>query len=157
MNAVLLAATAVALQASSSITQRPATTDPVVIQIDQVDLQVGAVELAGSKVVVHEPGTYFIVAAPQVGRVKGGDPESFRCWLRVSGDDVANSNVLLQLGAGTKDVIVSQGVVQLIAGDWVEVVMAVSDPKDGIGVEAIEIPGEPLIPSIIFSLFKIGG
>ena len=31
-----------------------------------------------------------------------------------------------------------------------------SDPKDGIGIEAIEVPGQPLVPSAIVSVFRVG-
>lgn len=109
-------------------------------------------------------GDYFIMAAPQVGRCKDrcyndcghNDISDFRCWIRVNGTNVSNSNVLLSLAPQTKDVIVSQGIVHLNEGDIVEVVMATNDGQSGVEIQAIQpTPNEPLVPSIIFSLFKI--
>lgn len=147
--------TAQFVQLSSAIDQRPATTDPVIVTMEQVDNLNNLTVVNDSVIRVHTHGNYFAMAAPQCGRLKGGDKENIRCWLRVNGLDVPNSNVLLVLGQGDKDVIVSQGIVTLNAGNELQVMIAVSDPKDGVGIEAIDIPGEPLVPSIIFSMFKI--
>jgi hypothetical protein len=143
-------------QLSSAVDQRPATTDPTVVRMEVTD-EIHNMTSLGDGVRVHTWGRYLIIAAPQVGRLKGGDQESFRCWIRVNGHDVANSNVLLALGQGTKDVIVSQSLITLYAGDKVQVVMAVSDPKDGVGIEAILPPENVLVPSIIFSIARIQG
>ena len=152
----ILPASAQVAQLSGGETQRPATTGPTVVTMEQVDLIQGLSLVNDNCVRVHHPGKYLVVAAPQCGRLKGGDKENIRCWLRVNGVDVPNSNVLLVLGQGDKDVIVSQGILQLAVADKVQVIIAVSDPKDGVGIEAIDIDGEPLVPSIIFSMYRIG-
>ena len=143
------------IQLSSGITQRPATTDPVPVVLDQVDLADNMVVVGGTKIVALVPGNYFVVAAPQAGRLKGGDKEEFTCFLRINGQQVANSNVLLALKEGTKDVIVSQAIVALRAGSELEIMISSSDPKDGIGIEAIEVEDQPLVPSIIVSVFRV--
>ena len=76
----------------------------------------------------------------------------FDLWLRVNGVDVANSNVQLcqDEGSMAKDVIISQGIVPLSEGDTVEVMMSANNPEASMCIEAIEPPGEPLVPSIIF-------
>ena len=141
-------------QLSSAVDQRPATTDPTVVQMEVVDA-LGNMTNLGDGVQVHTHGVYLVIAAPQCGRLKGGDTETFRCWLRLNGADVANSNVLLALGQGTKDVIVSQSLITMNAGDVLQVMIAVSDPKDGVGIEAILPPEGVLVPSIIFSAARI--
>ena len=70
--------------------------------------------------------------------------------------DVANSNVQLCQDAGSmaKDVIISQGIAPLAAGDVLEVMMSANNPKANMCIEAIQPTGEPLVPSIIFSMIE---
>ena len=156
---VLLASVSMAhadqyLQASSTITQCPGTA-PEVVRIDVTDAANG-IAMADNKITVSEAGTYLIVAAPQVGREGAGPLGCFDLWLRVNGSDVANSNVQLCQDAGSmaKDVIISQGIVPLAAGDALEVMMSANSPEAGLCIEAIQPPGEPLVPSIIFSMIR---
>ena len=59
---------------------------------------------------------------------------NFRCWLRVNGENVPDSNVLLNLfHVDVKDVIISQGLVHLNAGDVIQVIMATDNAAAGIG------------------------
>ena len=53
-----------------------------------------------------------------------------------------------------KDVIISQGIVPLEAGDMVEVLMSASNPEANMCIEAIQPEGEPLVPAIIFSMIR---
>ena len=142
------------LQASSSITQCPGMA-PEVVQMDITDAASG-ITLADNRVTLSEAGPYLIVAAPQVGREGGGPLGCFDLWLRVNGIDVANSNVQLcqDEGSMAKDVIISQGIVPLSEGDTVEVMRSANNPEAGMCIEAIEPPGEPLVPSIIFSMIR---
>ena len=156
---VLLASVSVAnaaeyLQASSTITQCPGA-KPEVVKIDVTDAASG-VAIKNNKITVSKAGPYLIVAAPQVGREGAGALGCFDLWLRVNGKDVGNSNVQLCQDAGSraKDVIVSQGIVPLAAGDALEVMMSANNPKAKLCIEAIRPRGEPLVPSIIFTMVK---
>ena len=142
------------LQASSSVTQCPGTA-PTLVEMDIVDAAEG-VTLANNQITVGEAGPYLIVAAPQVGREGGGPYGCFDLWLRINGADVANSNVQLcqDEGSMAKDVIISQGIVPMAAGDMLEVMMSASNPEANICIEAIQPAGEPLVPAIIFSMTK---
>ena len=142
------------LQASSSVTQCPGTA-PELVAMDIVDAANG-ITLANNKITVGEAGPYLVVAAPQVGREGAGPYGCFDLWLRVNGADVANSNVQLcqDEGSRAKDVIISQGIVPMEAGDGLEVVMSANNPEAAICIEAIQPSGEPLVPSIIFSMIK---
>ena len=142
------------LQASSSVTQCPGTA-PELVAMDMIDASSG-VALEANQMTVSEAGAYLIVAAPQVGREGGGPYGCFDLWLRVNGEDVANSNVQLcqDEDSMAKDVIISQGIVPLEAGDVVEVMMSASNPEANICIEAIQPEGEPLVPAIIFSMIK---
>ncbi|MDD9991911.1 MAG: hypothetical protein OXP75_08915, partial [Rhodospirillales bacterium] len=114
------------------------------------------VDMANNQITVNEAGPYLIVAAPQVGREGGGPYGCFDLWLRINGADVANSNVQLcqDEGSMAKDVIISQGIVPMEAGDALEVMMSASNPDANICIEAIQPAGEPLVPAIIFSMIK---
>ena len=157
--AILVASASVAnaaqyLQASSSVTQCPGTV-PTLVEMDIIDAAEG-VTLANNQISVGEAGPYLIVAAPQVGREGGGPYGCFDLWLRINGADVANSNVQLcqDDGSMAKDVIISQGIVPMEAGDMLEVMMSASNPEANICIEAIQPAGEPLVPAIIFSMIK---
>ncbi len=157
--AVLIASVGVAnagqyLQASSSVTQCPGTA-PEVVAMDIVDAAKG-IAMANNQITVGKAGAYLIFAAPQVGREGGGPYGCFDLWLRINGADVANSNVQLcqDEGSMAKDVIISQGIVPMAAGDMLEVMMSASNPEANICIEAIQPAGEPLVPAIIFSMIK---
>ena len=156
---VLVASVSVAnagqyLQASSSVTQCPGTA-PEVVAMDIVDAAKG-IAMADNQITVGKDGAYLIFAAPQVGREGGGPYGCFDLWLRVNGADVGNSNVQLcqDEGSMAKDVIISQGIVPMAAGDVLEVMMSASNPDANICIEAIQPAGEPLVPAIIFSMIK---
>ena len=156
---VLIASVGVAnagqyLQASSSVTQCPGTA-PEVVAMDIIDAAKG-VTMANNQITVGKAGAYLIFAAPQVGREGGGPYGCFDLWLRINGADVANSNVQLcqDEGSMAKDVIISQGIVPMEAGDMLEVMMSASNPEANICIEAIQPAGEPLVPAIIFSMIK---
>ena len=142
------------LQASSSVSQCPGTA-PEVVAMDIVDAANG-ITLANNRITVGETGPYLIVAAPQVGREGAGPYGCFDLWLRVNGADVANSNVQLcqDEGSRAKDVIISQGIVPMEAGDTLEVLMSANNPEAAMCIEAIQPSGEPLVPSIIFSMIQ---
>jgi hypothetical protein len=113
----------------------------------------------GTDFVVERDGTYFMIAAPQVGKGAGA-PGNFRCWWKLNGSDIANSNVLMNLPGGsedtTQDVIVSQGATKLKKGDVLQVWMATSNHDGDIKLEAIQpSPNEPLVPSIITTIHAI--
>jgi len=104
------------------------------------------------EIVIAEDGAYFIVAAPQIGAVDffaGSQIADY--WIRVNGENVGNSNVRYEDSSKFEDVIVCQGVYELSAGDIVQVIGSGKNSK----TTAIEEPGEPLVPSIIFSMHKI--
>lgn len=120
------------------------------VKIEQNDLLLGLANDDG-KITVKESGVYFYIAAPQVGAKHRCDKGYADFWLRVNGADVANTNVRLTFKDFQKDVIVSQGLAALNAGDVVTVHMSGSC---GVFIEAIKPSKEPLIPSIIFTMYK---
>ena len=145
-------------QIISTLDQRPDTTDPVPVFMDQNDAISGighSIEHPAD-VIIESSGTYVLIAAPQVGRTSGNGSSSVDFWLRKNGQDIPNSNVRAVLGTNEqKDVIVNQTMMPFNAGDVINVMMAVEKTGEGLGIEAIKTQGRPLIPSIIFSMHKI--
>lgn len=145
-------------QIISTLDQRPETTDPVPVFMDQNDAISGighSIEHPAD-VRIESSGTYVLIAAPQVGRTSGNGCSSIDFWLRKNGQDIPNSNVRAVLGTNEqKDVIVNQTMMPFSAGDVINVMMAVEKTGEGLGIEAIKTHGRPLIPSIIFSMHKI--
>ncbi len=145
-------------QIISTIDQRPNTTEPVPVFMDQNDA-ISGIEHSNdhpADIRIVESGTYVIIAAPQVGRTSGGEARNVDFWLRKNGTDISNSNVRCTIkGNDDKDVIVNQTMMPFNAGDVLNVIMAVEKTGEGLGIEAIQTPGRPLIPSIIFSMHKI--
>jgi hypothetical protein len=148
------------IQASSTVTQRISEDDVgQVVIIDNIDGARGvSLDPETGTFTVEQESNYLVVAAPQVGRENPGGNANFRCWLRVNGENVPDSNVLLNLfSVDVKDVIVSQGLVHLNAGDKIQVIMATDNSAAGVGAEAIQpTPNEPLVPAIIFSIEAYG-
>ena len=145
-------------QIISTLDQRPTTTDPVPVFMDQNDSLVGIEHSTKhpADIGITESGTYVVIAAPQIGRTSGNGASSVDFWLRKNGQDIPNSNVRAVLRSSEdKDVIVNQTMMKFDAGDVLNVMMAVEKTGEGLGVEAIKTVGRPLIPSIIFSMHKI--
>lgn len=145
-------------QIVSSIDQRPGTTEPVPVFMDQNDQMAGLEHSMEhpADIRILESGVYVIIAAPQVGRTSGSEPANVDFWLRKNGQDVPNSNVRCRLtGNDSKDVVVNQTMSSFRRGDIINLMMAIERTGEGIGIEAIITKGRPLIPSIIFSIHKI--
>jgi len=145
-------------QIISTIDQRPDTTEPIPVLMDQNDAISGIEHTSEhpADIRIIEGGTYVVIAAPQVGRTSGNEARSVDFWLRKNRTDIANSNVRCTItNSNDKDVIVNQTMMPFKAGDVLNVMMAVEKTGEGLGIEAIKTPDRPLIPSIIFSMHKI--
>lgn len=146
-------------QISSDEDQRPNTTNPVVITMNQNDAISGIVHDAASSpedIVVNTSGIYVLIAAPQIGRLSGSEPKYVDFWLRCNGKDIPNSNIRAMLqSSNNKDVLVNQTMMPFNKDDVINVMMSVEKTEEGLGIEAIRPKGEPIIPSIIFSMHMI--
>ena len=145
-------------QIISTLEQRPDTTDPVPVFMDQNDGISGINHSTEhpADIGIVESGVYVLIASPQVGRLSCNGSSHVDFWLRKNNEDIPNSNVRCSISCdGDKDVIVNQTMSAFKAGDVVNVMMAVGKAGEGLGIEAIKTEGRPLIPSIIFSMHKI--
>ena len=101
-------------------------------------------------------GVYLCVAAIQVGKESGEAGDYLDVWIKQNGKDVDNSGCRQVIhDPKYTTVLVCQGIAECKAGDVFQVAIAASAAGKGIGIKAIKPAGEPVIPSIIFSMFKI--
>jgi hypothetical protein len=155
MSAALLASAGGAcaasyLQASSTDEQLAADPKPKVVTMNSTDASKNIKQDKGV-VTVNESGAFFLIAAAQVGgKAKG----LVRLWMRVNGKDVDNSNTeQIIIDPSFTAVLVSQGVAELKRGDKITVVFSGSEP--GVGLVVKKPAGEPVVPSVIFSGWRI--
>jgi hypothetical protein len=103
-------------------------------------------------VILDQSGTYFTIVGVQVG--SRGGTGLVRLWFQTNGKDVDNSNCE-QMVPTTEftTVMISQGVGEYKKGDKVNAMISGSVP--GIGLVYKKPAGEPAVPSVIFSAWKI--
>jgi hypothetical protein len=145
-------------QLSSPDSQEAGTT-PVLVKMTSNDALSGLdhdVKDATTAITVKTAGVYFMVAALQVGKDAGDAGDYLDVWMKQDGQDVANSGCRQVIhDPKFTTVLVCQGVAECKAGDVFNVAISASSAGKGIGIKAIKPAGEPLIPSIIFSMYKI--
>ena len=150
------------IQLSSSVNQQPKNQEPQAVTFNCQDFVSSishSLDKDSQNIVVEEDGAYFICASGQAGRDSGKEMRFVDLWLRVNGKDLPNSNVRYgapsNLFAGDTLVLVSQSIVPMKKGDVLNVMLSVNGAEAGLGLIVIEPKGEPRIPSIIFSMYKI--
>jgi len=157
MSAMLLASTGAYaaggyIQASSEMDQIVAAANkPQLVTMNSTDAAKGLKNTNGV-VLLNETGTYFTIVGVQVG--SRGGTGLVRIWFQTNGKDADNSNC--EQTVPDKDftaVMISQGVGEYKKGDKVSMMYSGSAP--GIGLVFRKPAGEPAIPSVIFSAWKI--
>ena len=104
------------------------------------------------EVILDQTGTYFTIVGVQVG--SRGGTGLVRLWFRTNGKDVDNSNCEQQVPtADFTTVMISQGVGEYKKGDKINAM--ISGSARGIGLVYKKPAGEPAVPSVIFSAWKI--
>jgi len=140
-------------QLSSSQNQLGSTT-PTVVKLNQNDAVKGIANSQGV-IMFREAGVYFVMAAAQVGCIDGKGQGTVRLWMRKNGKDVANSNSEQTIVPGFTAVLISQGVIEIEPADTIEMVFSVSAAAENLGLIASTPSGEPMVPSMIFTAFKV--
>ncbi len=138
------------LQASSTQEQLAVDTNPRVVTLNLTDAANGLTNQNGV-VTIASDGTYFVLAAAQVGgKAKG----YVRMWMRVNGRDLDNLDTQQVIsGPGSTALLLCQGVSEFRKGDQVEMIYSGSAP--GLGLVIHKSNGEALVTSMIFSAFKL--
>jgi hypothetical protein len=138
------------LQASSTEEQLASDTKPKVVTMNSTDASKNIKQEKGV-VRFNETGAFFVMAAAQVG---GKGKGLVRMWMRLNGKDIDNSNTEQMIfDPSFTAVLVCQGVAEVKRGDRIEVVFSGSD--QGIGLVVKKPTGEPVVPSVIFSGWRI--
>jgi 2-keto-4-pentenoate hydratase/2-oxohepta-3-ene-1,7-dioic acid hydratase in catechol pathway len=155
MSAMLLASVGSAsatsyLQASSTEEQLASDTKPKVVTMNSTDASKNIKQEKGV-IRFNETGAFFVMAAAPVGgKAKG----LVRMWMRLNGKDIDNSNTeQLIADPSFTAVLVCQGVAEVKRGDKIEVVFSGSEV--GVGLVVKKPTGEPVVPSVIFSGWRI--
>lgn len=129
-------------QLSSAIDQKPGK----LVDFEMRD-NVNGIDVARNSVVVKKPGSYLVMAAPQITATKNGG--CLDLWLMLNGKDIPNSSIRsCQTTAGNTDVLMSQTIIKLKPGDRIQVMTN----GDGAILDAIKPTQGPLIPSVIFTI-----
>jgi len=148
-------------QLSDSTDQTPPSTGPTMVKFDTQDAIAGIGHdlKKPENIVIEEDGVYFILAAGQVGRKSGSLLRFIDLWLRVNGKDLSNTTVRASAPAslfvGDTFVLVTQAVMPLKKDDVLNIMQSVNAKNEGLGLIVTKPENEPLIPSIIFTMYKI--
>src|ERR1700692_2769619 len=140
------------LQASSEEDQGVKEANkPQMVTMASTDAAKGIKNTKGM-VVLDQSGTYFTIVGVQVG--SRGGTGLVRLWFQTNGKEADNSNC--EQMVPTPDfttVMISQGVGEYKKGDKINAMFSGSAP--GIGLVYKKPAGEPAVPSVIFSAWKI--
>jgi len=146
-------------QLSSVVTQQPKGSDPLLIAMESNDALSGIGHSDKEKttdIVIKTAGVYFIMAAAQVGKESGTESAYVDLWVKQNGKDVDNSNTRQTIrDSKFTAVLVCQGIAECKAGDVLNVALSASSAGHGLGAIATKPKGEPAIPSIILSIYKV--
>jgi len=139
------------IQASSEEDQISKDTKPNKVTMNSTDAAKGLKNDKGI-VTLNETGTYFTIVGVQVG--SRGGTGLVRLWFQTNGKDADNSNCEQMVPtADFTTVMISQGVGEYKKGDKINAMYSGSAP--GIGLVYKKPAGEPAVPSVIFSAWKI--
>lgn len=157
-----LSKTPIYAQLSDNANQQPKTLEITKVRFNIND-EISGIEHSETDkpedIKILTDGVYFIMAAGQIGRTSGSLLRFIDMWLAVNGKETLNSNVRgsvpSSLFVGDTYVLITQAALSLKAGDILNVMMSVSAVDNGLGLIATKPEKEPLIPSIIFTMYKI--
>lgn len=156
-------------QLNSSVDQNPTDTNPTVITYNTQDAINGlthSTTVNPGEITIDTAGVYFVSPQPQVGKTTGGTKVDFDMFLQVDRGsgfiDEDNSNIKLTIkDSDITDVIVSAFTIVLNAGDKIRMMQKTSISTAGMGLKntdpVVGPPTVPRTPSIIFTMYRVGG
>lgn len=155
-------------QLSSSVDQIPTSTNPAIITYDTQDGILGITHSLVSNtgvITIRTPGTYLIIAQPQVGKDSGASKLELDMFMQVDRGpgfaDETNSNVKYGLkDSELTDVLVAALVLRLQIGESFRFMQRVSATGSGLGLKAsaseVGPPSIPATPSVILAVARLG-
>ena len=133
---------AVYAQLSSDSNQRDSS-----IILENIDGLSGIELSSKTTVLIKQRGSYMVIMAPQTRMTRGCG----NWWMSVNGIGAPNSNVrACQNTHGQTQVVVSQGILELDRGDRITFMQS-----GDLGIQATQPDDEPLVPSIIVTIYKL--
>jgi len=156
-------------QLSSSVDQIPGTTNPTTITYNTQDEIAGithSVSVNPGDITVDVAGTYFIMVQPQIGKNSGASKLDMTIFFQVDTGggftDLTNSAARLTIkDPDRQDVLIVGFTKKFSKGDKINAMQRVESTTGGLGlkVTAAEVgpPTVPATPSVIFSMFRVGG
>lgn len=153
-------------QLSSPVDQNPQDTNPTVINYtvqDSINGITHSTTINSGEITIDVEGMYFVSPQPQVGKTSGSTAKEFDMFLQIDTGsgfvDENNSNVKLTVkDQDLTDVIISVFTIKLNVGDKIRIMQRVSDAGVGLGLKNTDpVSGTPRTPSIIFTMYRIGG
>lgn len=153
-------------QLSSSVDQIPINTTAAVITYDTQDAinRINhSTTVNPGEITIDTAGVYFVSPQPQVGKDTGGVKVDFDMFLQVDRGagfiNEPNSNIKLTIkDSDITDVIVSAFTISLNSGDKIRMMQKTSSSGVGMGLKNTNSTAEiPRTPSIIFTMYRIGG
>ncbi|CAF0892647.1 unnamed protein product [Adineta steineri] len=138
-------------QLSSSQSQWGCTT-PKIVKLDNND---GLQRIRNDNGILEfeESGTYFMMAAAQVGSDEDDGIGDVHLWMKLNGKDIANSNTIQTVNKDTA-VLVCQTAMVIQAGDKLEMIFSTDVTSGTLGLVASKPHKESAVPSMIISVFK---
>ncbi|CAF1406724.1 unnamed protein product [Adineta steineri] len=98
-------------------------------------------------------GTYFVIAAVQVASEDNNGIGDLHLWMKLNGNDIPNSNTIQSINKDT-GVLICQSAIEIKVGDKLQMVYSTDVAQGKIGLVATQPHNEPLVPSIIMSIWK---
>lgn len=106
--------------------------------------------------VAKEAGIYFVIASGQMGTTRENVIGNLDLWCAKNDIAIPNSNCRQSFEtSGSTSILISQFVVNLLPGDKISTWFATSRPF--LGFVCIKPKSEPVIPSVLLSIYKIDG
>lgn len=140
---------------SSLTTQLPQNSGFSLVKMDVVE-SAKNLELSPQKdrIVVKEPGLYFIIVSGQLGATQRGAKGYLDLWFEKNGKPVINSNIRQSIDATSLTTpITFQIMIDLAAGDTIATAFSASAAS--IGFLFFKPDTEPAVTSFYASIFKI--
>lgn len=141
-------------QLSSSLVQIPDNTHTLVT-LENIDELSGLKLVNNQKVIVKEPGTYFIMATGNIGTLIFSPPGYVDLWLNHNDQKISNSGMSKYVDQRfEKAPITTHTILTLKKGAQISVGFSATSPNLGL-VASPSSDKEPAIPSISFSMFLL--
>lgn len=140
-------------QLSSTTTQLSGVTTKSII-LENVDAH-SKVHVDHNHVTVQEPGTYVISVTAGVGAQGLNLSGNVYMWLAKNGAPIPNAYISQRVSNNSINNFSLQTILPLKNGDTISVIISATNPSIGIISTISQSPDHSIIPSAIFSIFKL--